>query len=190
MKTIGEYPGTLFRAFDKLEYAQQFLDGYLRFGTVLGYNEIEDEGRRDITEGVGHIHHEGSETKVKFSSNVFYAMCCHLTLEAALETEHGKYIVEIFEPLRLAENITRVLRSSPAKHFGGIEGTAIKYNKGEKVDGELSSYEKSRLTYCQKPASYAHEKEFRFVFCRKEFSGNYQFVKVNEGVSGVIQQYT
>lgn len=190
MNTIGEFPSTIFRAFDKLEYAQQFLDGYLRFGTVLGYTEIEDDGRRDLTEGVGHINYEGSDTKIKFCSNVFYTLCCHLTLEAALETGHGKYIVEIFDPQHLAEDITRVLRSSPAKHFGGVEGVTIQYNKGNEVELELSSYEKSRLTYCQKPSSYAHEQEFRFVFCRKEFAGNYQFVRVSGGVSGVIQQYT
>ncbi|MEZ0123549.1 MAG: hypothetical protein AB9Q23_05970 [Candidatus Reddybacter sp.] len=190
MDTIGEYPETLFRAFDKLEYAQQFLNGYLRFGTVLGYTEIEDEGRRDVTEGVGHIVHKGLGTKVMFCSNVFYALCCHRTLEAALEVGHGKFIVEIFDPLHLAEDITRVLRSSPAKHFGGVEGVAVEYDKGNEFEHELSSYEKSRLTYSQKPASYKPEHEFRFVFCRKEFAGNYHFVKVNGGVAGVIQQYT
>ncbi|AGS39463.1 hypothetical protein [Cycloclasticus zancles] len=190
MKTIGEYPKSLFRVFDKLEYAQQFLDGYLRFGTVLGYTEIEDKGRRDQTEGTGHIVNEGSDTKIKFCSNIFYTLCCHLTLEAALETGHGIYIVEIFNPLHLAEDITRVLRSSSAKHFGGIEGVSIQYDKGEVVEGKLSSYEKSRLTYCQKPVSYTHEEEFRFVFCRKEFAGTYLFIKVAGGVSGVIQQHT
>ena len=183
-------PKKLFRVFDKLEYAQQFLDGYLRFGTVLGYTKVDDEGRRDETEGTGHIVYEGSDTKIEFCSNIFYALCCHLTLNAALKSGHGKYIVEIFNPLHLAEDITRILRSSSAKHFGGIEGVKIQYDKGEVVEDKLSSYDKSRLTYCQKPASYAHEEEFRFVFCRKEFAGNYLFIKVTGGVSGVIQQHT
>jgi len=190
MKTIGEYPKNLFRVFDKLEYAQQFLDGYLRFGTVLGYTKIDDEGRIDETEGTGHIVYEGSDTKIEFCSNIFYALCCHLTLNAALKSGHGKYIVEIFNPLHLAEDITRILRSSSAKHFGGIEGVEIQYDKGEVVEDELSSYDKSRLTYCQKPPDYAQEEEFRFVFCRKEFAGNYLFIKVARGVSGVIQQHT
>ncbi len=190
MITIGEYPTILFRAFDKLEYAQQFLDGYLRFGTVLGYTKIKDKDRRDVTEGVGHICYKGSDTKVMFCSTVFYALCCHSTLEAALEAGHGKFVVEIFDPLYLAEDITRVLRSLPAKYFGGVEGVNVEYDKGNEVKHELSNYEKSRLTYCQKPASYKHEKEFRFVFCRKEFAGNYHFIKVSGGVSGVIQQYT
>ncbi len=190
MKPFGEYPNILFRAFNKLEYAQQFLDGYIRFGAVSGYTEIEDEGRRDKTEGVGHIVVEGVDTKIKFCSNIFYAVCCHRTLEAAMKTGHGKYIVEMHNPLCVAEDITKVLHSSPAKYFGGVEGVAIEYNKGQEAQCELSSYDKSRLTYSQKPLAYAHEEEFRYVFCRKDFTGNYLFVKLAGGVSGVIQQYT
>jgi hypothetical protein len=138
MKTIGEYPDILFRAFDCFEYAQQFLNGFVRFGAVLGYVNIEDEGRMDPTEGTGHYTASGTTTKIQFCSNVFYALCFHRDLKSALETRHGKYVVEISNPLYLAEEITRSLRTLASKHFGGVEGVIVEYDKGQERE-RLSS---------------------------------------------------
>ena len=190
MKTIGEYPDILFRTFDHLEYAQQFLNGFVRFGTVLGYVNIEDEGRRDPTEGTGHYTSSGIITKIQFCSNVFYSLCFHRDLKSAIETGHGKYVVEISDPLYLAEEITRSLRTLASKHFGGVEGVIVEYDKGQEREGELDSYQKSRLTYSQKFEKYAHENEFRFVFCRKEFAGNNLIIRLPSGIGGVIHEYT
>jgi hypothetical protein len=52
------------------------------------------------------------------------------------------------------------------------------------------SYQKSRLTYSQKSEKYAHENEFRFVFCRKEFAGNNLIIRLPSGIGGVIHEYT
>jgi len=190
MKAIGEFPDTLFRSFDRLEYAQQFINGFVRFGAVSGYKEIEDEGRRDKTEGVGHFTSKGVDTKIQFCSNVFYALCCHRDLSSALKTSHGKYIVEIANPLLLAEELTRVLRELKSKNFGGIEGVVIEYDKGNERNSELDSYHKSRLTYCQKPVEYSSENEFRFVFCRKEFAGNNLCIQLPNVISGVVHDHT
>jgi len=186
----GEFPETLFRSFDQLEYAQQFLNGYIRFGTVLGYKEIEEEGRRDITEGTGHFTSNGIDTKIQFCSNVFYALCCHKDIESALNTGHGNYIVEIANPLLLAEELNRSIRNLESKHFGGIEGVVIEYDKGCERNEKLDSYQKSRLAYSQKPEKYSMENEFRFVFCRKEFAGKNIFIRIPNGISGVIHDYT
>ncbi len=190
MKVIGEYPDTLFRAFDRIDYAQQFLKGFVRFGTVMGYRKIEDKNRRDATEGVGHFTTKGINTKIQFYSNVFYALCCHRDLSSALETNHGKYIVEIANPLHLAEELTRSLRELKSKHFGGIEGVVVEYNKGNERNEELDSYQKSRLAYCQKPVEYDSENEFRFVFCRKEFAGNDLLIQLPQFINGAVHDYT
>ena len=190
MKTIGEYPDILFRAFDRFEYAQQFLNGFVRFGTVLGYVNFEDGDRMDPTEGTGHYTASGITSKIQFCSNVFYALCFHRDLKSALETGHGKYVVEISNPLYLAEEITRSLRTLASKHFGGVEGVIVEYDKGQEREGELDSYQKSRLTYSQKPEKYAHENEFRLVFCRKEFAGNNLIIRLPSGIGGVIHEYT
>jgi hypothetical protein len=103
----------------------------VRFGAVLGYVNIEDEGRMDPTEGTGHYTASGTTTKIQFCSNVFYALCFHRDLKSALETGHGKYVVEISNPLYLAEEITRSLRTLASKHFGGVEGVIVEYDKGQ-----------------------------------------------------------
>lgn len=190
MNTIGTFPRTLFRAFDKEEYARAFLDGELRFGSLSKYRRIESEQRRDVTEGIGHIVQHGADTKVMFASNSFYVLSFHLTLDAALKTNHGKYIVEIHEPEQLANDVTKVLSHSSEKHYGGVEGVTIEYNKGANIDRTLSSHEKSRLSYCQKPSFYSHEKEFRFVICRKQCADDYYQLQVGRTVSGEIKQFT
>ena len=189
MKLIGEYPDTLFCSFDCLDYAQQFLTGSMRFGTVIGYRRIEDEGRRDTTEGVGHYTTNGKNTKIQFCSNVFYTLCCHRDLNSAIDTNHGKYIVEIDNPLYLAEELTKSLRELKLKHFGGIEGVVIEYNKGKEKNKKSDSHQKSRLTYCQKPSKYSSENEFRFVFCMKEYASKNLFLQLPQGKYGVIHDY-
>ena len=164
MNIIGEFPEILFRAFDRRDYAQQFLDGNIRFGAVLGYQEIEDKGRRDKTEGIGHYTTKGVATKIQVCSNVFYALCCHRDLKSALEIGHGKYIVEIENPLQLAKDIAKSLSSTPYKHFPWLEGVNIEYDKGEEKE-KPKPPENIKLTYSQKLRSYSPENEFRFVFC-------------------------
>jgi hypothetical protein len=117
-------------------------------------------------------------------------LCFHRDLKSALETGHGKYVVEISNPLYLAEEITRSQRTLASKHFGGVEGVIVEYDKGQEREGELDPYQKSRLTYSQKPKRYAHENEFRLVFCRKEFAGKNLIIRLPSGICGVIQVYT
>jgi len=137
MKTHGEFPDILFRSFDRIEYAQQFLSGFIRFGSVVGYGKIEDKRRRDETEGLGHYLLDGRDVKIQFCSNVVYALCCHLDIKSAIETNHGKYVVEVANPLYLAEEITRAIGLLNSKHFGGTEGVFIEYTKGNEKSEKL-----------------------------------------------------
>ena len=185
MITHGEFPEILYRSFDTLDFAQQFLSGHIRFGTVIGYRKIEGD-RQDCTEGTAHYTVNGVTTKGELCSNNFYALCCHLDLGSALETNHGKYIVEVANPLYLAEEVTKSLRALKSKHYGGVEGVFVEYDKGEEKDAVLTQIEASRLTYCQKPATYSPENEFRFVFNRQEFAGDNLFVYLQSGIGGGV----
>jgi hypothetical protein len=190
MHAHGDFPNVLYRAFDKLEFAQQFLQGKLRFGNVTSYRRIEG-ARQDKTEGTGYYTFDEVSKKSQFCSNSIYALCCHRTLEAATSTGHGKYIVEITNPFYLAEKATESLCKLKSKHFGGIEGVFIEYDKGEEKLEALDLFESSRLTYSQKPESYSHEEEFRYVFIRKDFAGNNLCIFLENGIGGgVIFDYT
>lgn len=191
MHTHGEFPDILYRSFERLEYAQSFCSGQIRFGSVIGYRKIEDEKRRDETEGTGHFLVSGVDSKFQFASNQPYALCCHLSLESALETKHGKYIVEINKPIWLAEELTRVIRLSDAKYIGGVEGVLVSYNKDRPLAEKPGSYEISRLAYSQKPEKFAREGEFRFIFIRKEFGGNNITLQLSSNIPGsLIHEYT
>ena len=191
MHAHGEFPNILYRSFETLEYAQNFCSGQIRFGSVIGYQKIEDEKRKDETEGVGHFVVAGVDSKVKFASNQPYALCCHLSLASALETKHGKFIVEINNSIWLAEELTRVIGLSSSKYFGGIEGVIISYTKGQIFEEKPGSYEISQLAYSQKPEKFKHENEFRFVFIRKEFGGNNITIQLPSSIPGsIIHEYT
>jgi len=192
MKVHGEYPDILFRSFGCIEHAQQFLSGNIRFGSVLGYRKAEDERRRDETEGTGHYTTDGVDSKTEFCTNVVYTLCCHRDIEAAKNASYGKYIIEIANPLYLAEELTRLLRNLSSKHFGGIEGVYVDYDKGEEKGGKLNSYANSRLTYSQKPKTpFYKDKEFRFVFIRKKYAGNNIYLQLNNGIGGgAIYEYS
>ena len=181
MKAHGKYPSVLFRSFDQLEYAQQFLSGHIRFGSVLSYRKIEGQ-RKDNTEGTGHYSVSGSNIKIEFCSNKIYAMCCHLDLESARTTNHGKYIVKINNPLYLAKELTKTLKNSKSKHFGGIEGVQIDYNKGDEKDTRLAPDSETRLAYSQKPKNFSHEREFRFIFIRKDYAGDNITLNLDGGI--------
>jgi hypothetical protein len=191
MKAHGEFPDVLYRSFDSLEYARQFVSGFIRFGAVRVYRKIEDKDRRDETEGIGKFQYNGKQGEVEFTSNEVYILCCYKDIRSALISEHGKFIVEISNPLYLAEELTKSLRALRSKHFGGIEGVMVDYTKGDPVTEKPSSYQISRLTYTQKPQRFSHENEFRYIFIRKEYAGNFLFLQTKNGIGGfVIHDFT
>lgn len=120
-----------------------------------------------------------------------YALCCHKDIKSALTSNHGSFIVEINDPRYLAEELTRSLRSLRSRHIGGIEGVMISYDKGEEVTERPTSPQIPRLTYAQKPACFSGENEFRFIFIRKQFAGNFLFLKAKNGIGDfIIHDYT
>ncbi len=175
----GNYPEIVYRVFDNIEYANDFIKGIIRFSLLQNYKSTDDTKRKDITEGEAHVIHNGRSCHSSFASNRFYVLCCHRSLEAAQQSKFGKFIVEITNPKQLAEQMTKWLAKQEFKHFGGIEGVNIEYTHGEKVYNKATSIELARLTYSHKPDSFSDENEFRFVFIRKACQDNYVFIKID-----------
>ncbi len=129
----GDFPEKIYRVFKKLEHANEFLDGKLRFGNLTYYKHTEYETRRDKCEGEGQVNYEGIDHHCNFASNSFFVLCFHREIKDAINSNFGKYIVEIITPQNLAEELSNTLSEYKEKHFGGIEGVYVEYTFGEKV---------------------------------------------------------
>lgn len=179
LKAHGEYPQTVYRVFDNTEYAKDFTKGQIRFSLLQSYKSIEDDLRKDISEGEAHVVYNNVNRHSSFASNRFYILSFHRSLESAQRSKFGNIIVKITNPIQLASEITKWLEQQDFKHFGGIEGVNIEYTHGEKVKNKLISTELARLTYSQKPESFKDENEFRFIFIRKSCQNDYVFIELN-----------
>ena len=79
----------------------------------------------------------------------------------------------------LSTAITKKLHNSSFKVFGGVEGVNIAYQRGDFKGEQLSSYQRSRLTYSEKPSSYLSEEEFRFVLITEHQDKHQIFIQVS-----------
>lgn len=179
LQAHGCYPKTVYRVFDKLEYATDFLNGRFRFSRIQNYKNIEDALRRDDSEGESHVVYNGLSHHSSFASNLVYILCFHKTLKAARQSKFGKIIVKIKNPKKLAAKITAWLEEQPYQYIGGIEGINIEYTYGQEVDTKPESTERARLIYAQKPSYFSDENEFRFVFIRESCEDDHIFIDIN-----------
>lgn len=189
LEAHGEFPdGPLFKAFSKMEYAEAFIkEGCFRMGSLNNYRSIEDGERRDAFEGHGHIRVPGQVVRAHFKvddpdyfdttegpghrdvhteiGNPIYIFSTSLPQVDLryLKSKFGQFIVQIDAPKQLAIDITEHLKRRPEKYAGGIEGSFVSYNRGEVVDRELDSVERTYLSYSQKSIDFSDEHEFRFV---------------------------
>ena len=187
LKVHGDYPSCVYRAFDKKEYAEKFInEGRFVLGNLKKYKNMEDSLRKDKTEGEAVFRHPGIVTKVFFSKtsdesyavenpgyvethyeldNPKFVLCTSLPGVdlAHMAEKFGKYIVEIDNPRQLATDITSYLETLPHKFVGGIEGCYVKYNKEHIFNNEIEGVKAVTLSYSQKPDSFKKDCEFRFV---------------------------
>ncbi len=185
-KVCGEFPEFCYKAFKCEEHAKQFIDSGIFRLNCLGYcRNIEDESRRDETEGSGCTREPGIVTYYGYTQNLkekpaivqkpgyqehqikqlntVYCFCtCLPNVNLSYMSEkYGEYIVKINKPRKLAEDINDYLVSKGQKFL--IEGCKVVYNKGQKLDRELTDNERLDLSYKQKPESFGPDCEFRIV---------------------------
>jgi hypothetical protein len=185
-KVCGEFPEFCYKAFKCEDHAKQFIDsGTFRMGCLRSYRGIEDESRRDPTEGRGHTKEPGIVTVGWFSPNpaektiwtreqgyqeydtqLGNAKFCFCTCLPDVKPDHmkdkfGRCIVKINDPRRLAEDINEYFISHRQRFL--IDGCRVVYNKGQQLNRELTNNERLDLSYKQKPESFSPDCEFRIV---------------------------
>jgi hypothetical protein len=185
-KVCGEFPEFCFRAFKSEEHAKQFIDsGIFRLNCRYYCRDMEDESRRDPTEGVGltkepdiitvgwvspnpavktiwkrEMGHQ--EYHVEIGNPVFcFCTCLPEVNFDYMKENFGKYIVRINNPRQLANDINDYLIDKGQRFQ--IKGRKVIYNKGQKLDKKLTGDERFELSYKQKPESFIHDCEFRIV---------------------------
>jgi hypothetical protein len=187
LETFGDYPPALYRAFDRREYAEAFVNGIVRFGLVTYYGEIEDKRRSDRAEGSGSIVAPGIVTKVTmnrdgqvtkqweepghvhhsvtFGNGIYILSLSHPTNDdlSVLQEKFGSHVVQIDEPRVFGQDLTDALANGAADTAGVIECVRVLYNKGAIVTTSLDRDARLRLSYGQKPAEFAAEQEYRLV---------------------------
>jgi len=186
-QVCGDFPEFCYKTFTCEEHAKHFIDkGVFRMGCIYSYTEIEDESRRDPTDGTGHTLEPGlvtegwvspnPEEKTIWTKEQGYREChigqggnpkfCFCTSSPDVDINYiknhfGSYIIKIEEPRKLAEEINDYFFNQNQKFL--IQGCSVVYNKGEKLDGELEENERLDLAHKQKPKSFVDEREFRIV---------------------------
>jgi hypothetical protein len=135
LRVRGEFPRVVYKAFSRLDYAQDFVArGRFRLGNLCVYSKIEDANRRDYTEGEAHYQAPGMVTTVFFDrdtdavhseeapghvtthsqlGNPKFVFCCFRE-EAELDslrTKFGHYVVQITHPEQLAVDLCSFLEA-------------------------------------------------------------------------------
>lgn len=194
-ETFGDYPQALFKFFPKKDYADQFLAGAVRFGSLAYYATIEDDDRQDAGEGKGAfaapaesvttVHLDGDGEVIGATKapgdmnhqidlgNPTYIVCC-TDPEGSdmdrLKEKFGPYVVRIDDPVRLGQELTDQFAELEKTHpLAGslVECARVVYDKGERRDTEPTNEEMFRAAFTQKPPSYAEENEVRLVVIRR-----------------------
>jgi len=152
------------------------------------YKNIEDNHRRDITEGESSSYVESMLPTFSFDKktkefsppshtpgllhikgsqiNPTYLLC---TSGPNVDLNHmkrnfGKYIVKINEPLKLLQDInTATTINSKMELTGKCILCPVSYTKGDIIEINPDSIEAIRLNYLQKPSSCIEDCEYRYI---------------------------
>ena len=171
-----------YRAFDRHEYATEFLNGHIRFGNLCYYRGIEDDARRDRTEGESPVQVRGTNKHAMFASTVIYGLCLHKTIAAAVRRNPERHLVAVRDPMGFAQALSTALERMPGKYFGGVEGCDNEYTKGQEIAVEPSSSDMARLAFSQRPERFSPEAEFRFVIIRKRSVGDFLTIRIADSM--------
>lgn len=187
-RVCGTYPATLYRCFDKKEYAEQFVaDGKFRVGLMDVYKDIECHARRDATEGIGAYGLKGPVTVGRVSrdpriptewsledgvqkhqtetgSSVFLLCCANTSVDLPkLRHKFGQHVVKIVSPVSFAIDLDYALNGKDGTQGAFLVcGKDVEYNKGQLIEDGRTPEELTDLAYSQKPVEFEGEKEFRF----------------------------
>lgn len=187
LDVFGKVPVPLYKAFSKLEYAEEFCSGRVRFQAIENYKSIEDETRIDMSEGVGKARYPGESMVVDLAKKTIssvpgeekievatpcknnYIYCLSLPWGGAHDEgieKFGEYIVKIKSPIAFLRGLSIAVRAdSKLKHNPPrLEASRVKYDKGGRLLLKPGRSKASRMAWSQKPALFSSEREYRLHF--------------------------
>ena len=204
------FPNKLYKAFPSEKFARSFVEGSIRFSTLAYYRKIEDDSRRDQSEGAGKATKNGEILVVDVKNQLIHCkpgveslyvdtkaderfICCFsIPREDGLEslpTKFGEYYVVVHEPKSLVNDIEQAISSDVKLHQNPpcLEASPVRYDKGAYI-GEVSDLREIQLLgWTQKPPSYSDEREYRlqfwFSFCELIGSPEHYAIQTKRSLS-------
>jgi len=165
---LHDLPDVLFRAFKYMSFAEDFVEGRFRLGSLAQYLDTPDESRQDSLEGIAAYRDTRGIETTSINGNIRdqYVLCCS-TKDVEinyLRKKMGEYIVKIHDPSALAREMERFLEDNRVPTFNGVHGRLVEYTKNEVKYGELNSSDNFDLSLRQKNRGNAEESEYRLFF--------------------------
>jgi hypothetical protein len=158
-------PPRLVRGFKEESHAQTFLAGDVRLQIQSFYQTIEDAKRKDSEEGEARLIVPGvGGTDVNYGGsfhNPVYLLCC--SDPAVGGAGFGPWFVGINAPGTLLRALGDAASPIPGRTLDEVRLLRVRYSKGARVADAPHSGERFQLMLAQKPESYAHECEWRYV---------------------------
>jgi hypothetical protein len=166
MPDMQQVESPLFRRFSELKYAEAFVHGSIRLGSLRYYREIEDPLRRDELEGFGHFTSDGEEWHIDIDAPI-YVLCMSRPNGNAPPGAGalGENVVIVHDPAALAADLERQMRVDGIQCFGPVHGRRVEYTGGEVVNVPDAPMARALYSVSQKPARFQAEREYRiFVY--------------------------
>ncbi|ELA9846512.1 TPA: hypothetical protein ACN341_004495 [Vibrio parahaemolyticus] len=186
LQVFGAIPSPLYRVFSKLEYAEDFCRGNVRFQTLEYYKDTEDKTRVDMAEGIAEaqvpgeaivINQDGGAAVVAGIERVVaptfndshFIYCMSLPVNGKPSEElkkFGKYVVKVKEPIVFLNRIAEAIKADKklAENPPSFEASRVVYDKGEMQLSKPKRSKINRLRWMQKPSTYKAELEYRLHF--------------------------
>jgi len=195
---MKEYPVFLYRSFKEKEFAHEFIEhGKFRLGLMSFYRKMEDNCRRDLTEGKSSSYINAilpSVTIDKSTTNILpldyspgllhlkgvhinpiYLLCTsgpNVDLDY-MRRKFGEYIVKINDPFKL---LTAFNNAKPICSDMELVGKCILekvcYTKDQVLEIDPDSMDAVKLCYLQKPPEFIRDCEYRYLITSKPCVNN------------------
>lgn len=159
-------PRYVYRAFDDPMVFHSFLSGRLDMNEICSYRKINDEKRRDGTEGTCEFTKDAASGKPELMldrcEGTLPAYILSTCLEHDSTVKFGKYVARIeCEPFEA--QIREFVESRYPHCRWRVLSRKVQYNKRAFSLGDVSPEEIAELALFQKEPSFAGEKEYRFA---------------------------
>jgi hypothetical protein len=174
-------PSRLVKTYAEERFAEMLVnEGKFRLWPLEYFREIEDPSRKDqregqlITGGPKGVRHS------RFQGNPKFLFCVSgADVDPASQRRFGKYVVQIGDPTRFAQDLHAWLNQSQCgEMIGSIECLKVLYGVHDDL---VFNQHGDSLIYSNKPAEYAQEKEYRIVLIGKADARQTSYLDVDLG---------